>query len=63
LQFYRGIGVHVQASSGEAKFWLDPEIVVAENHGMSLQLLKRATRLVREHEDEIRCSWKEHFQR
>lgn len=55
--------VHVQASSGEAKYWLDPDIELAENHGLSLRVLNRATRLLREHEDEVRRSWQEHFAR
>ena len=31
--------VHVQGSSGEAKFWLDPQVELAENHGLSPQVL------------------------
>ncbi len=55
--------VHVQAATGEAKFWIDPHIAVAENHGLSLRVLNKAARLVTEHEDEIRRAWKEHFGR
>lgn len=54
--------VHVQAATGEAKFWIDPQVTVAENHGLSLRLLNKAARLVTEHEDEIRRAWKEHFE-
>lgn len=55
--------IHVQASTGEAKFWLEPEVELAENHGLSDQVLRKALRLVREHEHEIRRSWQEHFER
>lgn len=27
--------VHVQSSVGEAKFWLEPEIELAQNYGLS----------------------------
>lgn len=59
----RRIHVHVQAATGEAKFWLSPKVEVAENHGLSLRLLNKAVRLVEEHEDEIRSAWQEHFGR
>ena len=55
--------VHVQATRGEAKFWLDPEIELAENYGLSRRTLSAALRLIREHEDEIRSAWAAHFGR
>jgi hypothetical protein len=57
----RRIHVHVQRAGGEAKFWIDPEIALAVNHGLSPQSLARARRLVEEHEDEIRRAWKAYF--
>jgi len=55
------IHVHVSHPTGEAKFWLDPVMQLAENHGLSAQRLRTASRLIREHEDEIRSAWREHF--
>lgn len=55
--------VHVQHASGEAKFWLDPQIALARNYGLSAQRLAAAERLIREHENEIRHAWKTHFSR
>lgn len=55
------IHVHVLGADGEAKIWLEPEIEVARNHGLSPKKLKTALRLVRERDDEIRGAWKEHF--
>jgi len=55
--------VHVYHAEGEAKFWLDPEIDLAQNHGLSRRRLASALRLVQEHEDEIRRAWKVHFDR
>lgn len=31
--------VHVQSSAGEAKFWLEPEIEMAQNYGLSKRQL------------------------
>jgi hypothetical protein len=53
--------VHVQTAAGEAKFWLDPKIELAQNHGLKSPQLKAALRLVEEHEDEIRDAWQTHF--
>ena len=55
--------IHVQASTGEAKFWLEPEVELAENHGLSDRVLRKALLLIGEHEHEIRRSWQEHFER
>ena len=53
--------VHAIGPDGEAKFWLEPEIAVARNHGLSERKIREALRLVAEHEDEIRTAWREHF--
>ncbi len=55
--------VHVYHLEGEAKFWLDPEIELAHNYGLSRRRLASAVRLVQEREDEIRRAWKAHFDR
>lgn len=53
--------VHVYHAEGEAKFWLEPTVELAENYGLKRQRLAAALRLVLEHEDEIRSAWKAHF--
>ena len=53
--------VHVEGSKGEAKFWLDPDLELAQNEGLTKAELSRARRLVVQHEQEIRQAWKEHF--
>ena len=55
------IHVHVHHETGEAKIWLEPEIAVAQNYGLSPGRLAAALRLVREHENEIRAAWQTHF--
>ena len=53
--------VHVHHESGEAKIWLEPAIVVAQNYGLSPARLAAALRLVQEHKNEIRAAWQTHF--
>ena len=53
--------VHVHAGSGEAKFWMEPEISLAQNYGLSGKELKIVHRLIKEHADEIRRAWHAHF--
>ena len=54
--------VHVQHETGEAKFWLEPTIEVAQNIGLSPQRLASALRLARAHANEIRRAWQAHFE-
>jgi hypothetical protein len=53
--------VHVMHADGEAKFWLDPVIELAQSCGLSAQELKEAESLLRGHEQEIRDAWHHHF--
>ena len=55
--------VHVYHAEGEAKFWLEPQVELAENYGMSRRRVTTALRLVRENEDAIRKAWQGHFVR
>jgi len=55
--------VHVQGQNGEAKFWLEPTIEVAQHVGLSPRKIAEALRLVQEHENEIRSAWHKHFPR
>ncbi len=55
--------VHVQGQNGEAKFWLDPKIEVAQHTGLSRREISEAQAIVQEHEDDIRGAWRKHFSR
>lgn len=55
--------VHVQSSDGEAKFWLTPEIELAQSYGLNSREVNKLLRLVQEHEHEIRDAWHAHFGR
>lgn len=53
--------VHVTAQSGEAKFWLEPTIVVARNCGLTPAQLNETLNLVEEKKDELLDAWHKHF--
>lgn len=53
--------VHVQGQNGEAKFWLEPAIELAQSTGLSRREISEALRLVQEHEHVIRSAWNQHF--
>lgn len=53
--------VHVHHAQGEAKFWMEPSIELARNHGLTPRQLAVVEHLIREHEDEVREAWQEHF--
>jgi hypothetical protein len=55
------VHVHVQGQSGEAKFWLEPSIELAQAVGLSQREINEALRLVQEHEHDIRSAWRKHF--
>ncbi|MBD1577978.1 DUF4160 domain-containing protein [Vibrio sp. S11_S32] len=53
--------VHVVGEDGEAKFWLEPEIVLAKSYNLSVRELNKLEQSVRGHENEIRAAWEKHF--
>ena len=55
--------VHVQGQDGEAKFWLEPTVELAQHTGLSRRDISEALRLVKEHENDIRSAWHKHFDR
>lgn len=55
--------IHIHALGGEieAKFWLRPDVSVAQSFGFSRRELAELTRVVTERRDEIERAWHEHF--
>jgi hypothetical protein len=45
--------VHVFCSDGEAKFWLEPAIELAENSGLQPSQLREAQGIIEERKEEI----------
>ena len=53
--------MHVQCPDGEAKFWLEPQIALAQNHGLNDRQIRAVAGLIEDHADEIRAAWNRHF--
>ena len=54
--------VHVMSGSGEAKFWIEPVVALAENYGLNATELKKLHKIVEERQNEIKKAWKKHFE-
>jgi hypothetical protein len=55
------IHVHVSHPDGEAKFWLTPEVELANHTGLSERQLREAQAVVVTHIREIQDAWNVHF--
>jgi hypothetical protein len=53
--------VHVHSQEGEAKFWVEPGIELAQNYGLNERQIRAALTLVEAHVDDIRSAWQQHF--
>mgnify|MGYP003489469470 FL=1 len=53
--------VRVQSPHGEAKFWLEPAIALAQNAGLSARELRAVQHLIEERADELHIAWNRHF--
>ena len=53
--------VHIQSADGEAKFWLEPVIALADAVELKSSELNKVQKVVEERRDEIVKAWKEHF--
>ena len=47
--------------TGEAKFWLEPEIELAKNYHLTRSQLREIENIIEAHYDEFRDSWNTHF--
>jgi hypothetical protein len=55
--------VHVHCADGEAKYWLEPSIALAENHRLSRSQLREIENLIETHYHELTTAWNKHFGR
>ena len=53
--------VHVISSEGEAKFWLEPIVALAEKSELNARQLKKIQGIVERRKDEISRAWNKHF--
>jgi hypothetical protein len=55
------IHIHVECEDGEAKFWLEPIVALADNFGLNKKKLLEIERIVERRRNEIVDAWKKHF--
>jgi hypothetical protein len=48
---------HVDREGMSAKFWLDPNVSLADNHGFSRRELRDLERITRDHVETLRDEW------
>jgi hypothetical protein len=53
--------IHVSSESGEAKFWLEPELELAHNYRFSRLELKSIEKILEGHYGELISAWRHHF--
>jgi hypothetical protein len=53
--------VHALSQDGEAKFWLEPELELARNYGLTRAQLREIERIIEVHYDELVAAWRKHF--
>ena len=53
--------IHIISGDGEAKFWLEPDVVLAKNYNYSRYQLKKIETLIEVHYDELISAWRQHF--
>lgn len=53
--------IHVHGQNGEAKYWIEPQVELAQNYGLSETELNLVWKLIKEHEHDIRNAWSLHF--
>jgi hypothetical protein len=49
--------IHVDRENKSAKFWLDPDVSLAANHGYSRKELHNIERIIRENLERLRNEW------
>lgn len=55
--------IHVVKAENEVKFWLEPQIELAENFGFTNKDLKKITKMVENYGDEFKRLYAEHIGR
>jgi hypothetical protein len=53
--------IHVRKDRSIAKFWIDPEVKLADAYGFSAKELNKISRIIDNRKTEIRGAWDEHF--
>ena len=52
--------IHVISPEGEAKFWIEPLVALADYRGLSIRQLNELEKVVKNHVKEFTQEWKNH---
>jgi hypothetical protein len=55
--------VHVLSGKGEAKFWLEPEVLLVKSHKYDREQLTEIKSIIENHHEELVSAWRRHFDR
>ena len=55
------IHIHVRKNSKLAKFWIEPDVTLADSYGFSARELNSIARMINNRKSEIEDAWHEHF--
>jgi hypothetical protein len=53
--------IHVICASGEAKYWLLPEIELTKSQNLNRVQLKEIESIIEDHYDEFKNAWEKYF--
>ncbi len=53
--------IHILSPDGEAKFWIEPVVALADYRGLSNRQITELNKVVEKHAQEIEKAWKKHF--
>lgn len=53
--------IHVFRGEDEAKFWLDPQVELADSHGFARNELTEVRKIIEENRTLILEAWNDHF--
>ena len=53
--------IHVVSSKGEAKFWLEPTVALADHDSLSAVELRKLQRIIEKRQNEFKTAWKKYF--
>ena len=53
--------IHVRKAESLAKFWIDPEVSLAESYGFKASELRRLAEIIEHNKELIRETWNEYF--
>jgi hypothetical protein len=56
------IHVHVRKDSNLAKFWLHPDVQLADSYGFSSKELNKIAKIIDNRRTEIEVAWNDHFE-